>query len=71
MAYTAEQLQSLIDLRATGRLRITEGDKTVIFQNGADLDKAIAQAKRDVAAAHAATADTRLYKRRFMEHGRG
>lgn len=72
MAYTAEQLQSLIDLRASGRLSVTAPDgRKVQFQTGADLDKAIAQAKRDIAAADAATADTKLYKRRYMEYGRG
>ena len=66
MAYTAEQLQALIDLRASGKLRVQFGDRVVQYQSGADLDAAIAQAKRDVAAS-SGTSRTR----RYAEHGRG
>ena len=72
MAYTATQLQALIDLRATGRLQVTDADgKSLRFQTGADLDAAIAAAKRDVAAATASASGNRLYQRRYMEHSRG
>lgn len=65
MAYTAAQLQALIDLRASGKLRVQFGDRAIQYQSGADLDAAIAQAKRDLASAsHAPT-------RRYAEHGRG
>ena len=71
MAYTAQQLQALIDLRASGKLRISVGDRTVQYQTGADLDAAIAQARRDVAAAQAAAAGTQRCRRHFMEFSRG
>lgn len=71
MAYTAAQLQALIDLRASGLLRTQVGDRVLQYQSGADLDAAIAQAKRDVAAAEAAASSAKLYRRRFMEHHRG
>lgn len=68
MAYTAEQLQALIDLRASGELRVTVDGRTVQYQSGADLDRAIEQARRDVAAAQSGT-----YRgtTRYYEHGRG
>jgi len=65
MAYTSTQLQTLIDLRASGQLRVQFGDRLIQYQTGADLDKAIAQAKRDVASA------TGTVTRRYVEHGRG
>lgn len=71
MAYTAAQLQALIDLRASGLLRTQVGDRVLQYQSGADLDAAIAQAKRDVAAAESASGGARLYKRRYLEYGRG
>ena len=66
VAYTQEQLDSLIALRASGHLRVQFGDRVVQYQSGADLDAAIAQAKRDVAAS-GGTSRTR----RYAEHGRG
>lgn len=71
MAYTSEQLQALIDLRASGKLRVTFGDRTIQYQSGADLDAAIAAARRDVAAAEAVTDGRSLYARRYTEHSRG
>ena len=65
MAYTADQLQALIDLRASGKLRVQFGDRMVQYQSGADLDRAIAAAKRDLATASGAPT------RRYFEHGRG
>lgn len=67
MAYTQAQLDALIALRASGKLRITQGDKTVVYQDGAALDAAIAQAKADVQAA-AGLAGPR---RRYPEYHRG
>lgn len=54
MAYTAEQYQALLNLRAKGLRRLQLGDRLVEYQTGADLDAAIEQARRDVAAAEAA-----------------
>ncbi len=67
MPYTADQLQTLIDLRASGELRRTVGDRTIQFQTGADLDKAIEAARRDVAI----TAGRPAAQRRYAEHHRG
>jgi hypothetical protein len=65
MAYTAEQLDKLIAIRASGQLRVQFGDRLIQYQSGADLDAAIAQAKRDLASA------TGTPTRRYAEHGRG
>lgn len=68
MAYTAEQLQSLIDLRASGKLRVTHSDgRSLQFQDGASLDRAIEQAKRDVSASAGGGRPTR----RYPEYHRG
>ena len=66
MAYTAEQLDKLIAIRASGQLRVQFGDRVIQYQSGADLDRAIAQAKRDLAASSASARS-----RRYAEHGRG
>ena len=67
MRYTSEQLQALINLRASGQLSVQLGDRVVRYQTGADLDAAISAARRDVAAG-LATGQT---SRRYLEHGRG
>lgn len=60
MTYTQEQLQHLIDIRARGVLTTRDADgRTVTYQSASDLDKAIADAKRDLAAA--AGVQTRRY----------
>lgn len=66
MAYTEAQLQRLIDLRSTGRLSIKEGDRTVTFQSGADLDAAIRAARQDVAASSGV-----MKRRHYPEFHRG
>jgi hypothetical protein len=71
VAYTASQLAALETIRASGKLRIEMEGRSVTFQNGDALDKAIAQAKQDVAAATATAAGDKLFKRRYMEFGRG
>lgn len=68
MKYTAAQLQSLIDLRASGELRWQLGDRVVQYQSGADLDRAIDQAKRDVASE---TPGAYRGTTRYLQHGRG
>lgn len=61
MGYTAEQYQKLLDIRAKGVRRVQLADRLVEFQTGAELDAAIAQARRDVAAAEmAALGSSRL-----------
>ena len=50
MGYTRGQYQALLNLRARGLRRIQLGDRLVEYQSGADLDAAIKQARRDVAA---------------------
>lgn len=67
MAYTQSQLDALIALRASGKLRVQFGDRSVQYQSGSDLDAAIAQAKRDVAASSSSGAQLR----RYAEYGRG
>ena len=67
MAYTATQLQQLIDLRASGKLRVQLGDRVIVYQSGADLDTAIANAQRDIATASGASSKTR----RYPEYARG
>lgn len=69
MAYTAQQLQNLLDVRASGQLSVQFGDRRVQYQSGADLDKAIEQAKRDVAGTALAANPSR--NRRYGEYGRG
>lgn len=65
--YTAEQLQTLLDLRARGVLSTRDADgRAVTYQSGEALDKAIEAARRDVAAA-----EGRRYGRRYLEHARG
>jgi hypothetical protein len=71
VVYTASQLQDLLNIRASGKLRVEMEGRSVTFQSGAALDKAIAQAKQDVAADAASAAGGRLYNRRYMEFGRG
>jgi len=63
MGYTAEHYQALLNLRAKGLRRIQLGDRLVEYQSGADLDAAIDQARRDVAAADLAAAGTNRYRR--------
>lgn len=71
MAYTAEQLNNLLAIRARGVLTTRDADgRSVTYQSGADLDKAIAQAKRDVAAAEA-SASTLSQTRRYGSFSRG
>ena len=71
MAYTRPQLDALIALRASGLLRTQVGDRVLQYQSGADLDRAINQAKRDLAAAEATSTGSTLYQRHFMEYSRG
>jgi hypothetical protein len=71
MAYTKEQLDSLIALRASGQLRVQLGDKLVHYQTGADLDTAIEQAKRDVATAADAAAGRATVTRKYATYSRG
>jgi hypothetical protein len=66
MRYTSEQLQALLDLRASGRLSVKLGDVETRFQTGADLDKAIAAARRDVE-----VSENGRPARRYLVHGRG
>ena len=66
MRYTSEQLTALINLRARGELSVQFGDRVIRYQTGADLDSAIAAAKRDVA-----VTDGTAQTRRFGEFGRG
>jgi len=66
--YTADQLQRLLDIRARGVLTVRDADgRSTTYQSGADLDRAIAAAKRDIAAA----AGTPRAGRHYLEHGRG
>lgn len=66
MRYTSEQLQALINLRARGELSVQFGDRVIRYQSGADLDSAIAAAKRDVAVTEGVAVS-----RKFGEFGRG
>lgn len=68
MRYTAEQLQALLNLRASGQLSYQFEDRIVRYQSGADLDAAIAAARRDVAASNSPDART---TRGYFQHGRG
>jgi hypothetical protein len=47
----AARLERLKKARASGVLRVTHGDVTTEFRNGADLDRAIAAEERELAAA--------------------
>lgn len=72
MAYTAEQLQSLLDLRARGVLSTRDSaGRMVTYQSGEALDAAIAAARRDVAAAEAAANNTQPRARRYGSFARG
>ena len=66
MRYTSDQLTALINLRASGQLSVQLGDRVVRYQTGADLDTAIAAARRDVAL-ESGTAPLK----RYGEHSRG
>ena len=63
MGYTRDQYQALLNLRARGLRRIQLGDRLVEYQNGADLDAAIKQARRDVAALDLAASGVNPYRR--------
>ena len=67
MAYSEDQLQKLIDLRMSGKLRVQLGDRSVVYQSGAELDKAIAAAQSSLAARSGAMRKTRSYP----EYSRG
>jgi hypothetical protein len=66
MRYTSEQLTALINLRARGELSVQFGDRVIRYQTGADLDSAIAAARRDVALTTGAA-----QTRKLGEFGRG
>ena len=75
MAYNATQLAQLEALRASGLVRSRKqlGDKVLEdqFQTGTDLDRAIAQARADVAAASTDTAAIYRGTTRYLEYSRG
>ena len=62
MGYTRDQYQALLNLRAKGLRRIQLGDRLVEYQTGADLDAAIKQARRDVAALDMAESGVNPYR---------
>jgi len=72
VAFTAEQLQKLEDIRARGVLTIRDADgRSTTYQSGEALDAAINQAKRDVAASDASATRVRFGGHRYLEFGRG
>lgn len=67
MAFDASQLATLEAAAASGHLTVQLGDRRIQYQTLAELLKALAIARVDVANATAATRQTR----RYAEYGRG